>query len=712
MGEDSFTKWFNAEKTASVPKRTTDTQTQGVDQFVAISEDSLNSILEQRFSRDLKQGKDKRLRSFDHAIPNTGRIEGGEMAAPRIQMFVADEPTSVYFWVTFFKGKFIITTDDGPVSHSIKDFAIAFKTDFSLVKLTTVPEEIKNKITLLKPGQYSASQLILGLSAGKAAAIDWTISKTPGLPTDATTQIDFQEKFQIFMNMYLHWIATANVSVLGYAIKVEDPSTLAGYIAPTFPPTKVQCRTQKYEAKDDTFKSNVPDRAGLDALVFAEMCGESSAFPDPLPPTTKAPTGNWIVPDVSASMCLSNRVFFYGYLVEKLKSLSTQCYELTNDVYHWLHDDNHKTTGNTWSMSTDSTRPQPSAWTHTNTGAEWKAQLNNPGSNNLLNFNSEKLESNYHCSVTWNQGSGKVDISSEVVYHRHVTRTMTVSNGMGGVSTSVTTENESAVIKWTGNITLGTISNGVMEASVSINQPTVEYSKGGQVAGITFTPDKLVVGKDVIEQGVKPDTLKADLQKVFNGQSKFVFPGGGDFDMKSAIFNSHGDLLVELTYVTKDIAIEDDFKLVIESSDAALQGKWLKLWGSQDGSPLCFAENEAAATKFQISNGDLIVDQNGLPAGQHLVQVSELTKSSVAQDLKFISANAFKTDFEDKKLKSINWSTTGSKVTFMIDKSEFKYNGFVVWKDSFVIVDGRVQLFTGNFQSPGSFKPFRLNAVY
>ncbi|KAH7240280.1 uncharacterized protein BKA55DRAFT_577254 [Fusarium redolens] len=43
------------------------------------------------------------------------------------------------------------------------------------------------------------------------------------------------------------------------------------------------------------------------------------------------------------------------------------------------------------------------------------------------------------------------------------------------------------------------------------------------------------------------DTAK-QLSDALNGQGRFVFPGGGTFDIKDPIFSNNGDVLIGLSY--------------------------------------------------------------------------------------------------------------------------------------------------------------------
>ena len=44
------------------------------------------------------------------------------------------------------------------------------------------------------------------------------------------------------------------------------------------------------------------------------------------------------------------------------------------------------------------------------------------------------------------------------------------------------------------------------------------------------------------------NAVQQNLENELNGQGRFIFPGGGSFEMKDPIFGNAGDLLIALTY--------------------------------------------------------------------------------------------------------------------------------------------------------------------
>lgn len=61
--------------------------------------------------------------------------------------------------------------------------------------------------------------------------------------------------------------------------------------------------------------------------------------------------------------------------------------------------------------------------------------------------------------------------------------------------------------------------------------------------------------KTVVQQQISNTMgIERQLQDALNGQGRFVFPGGGTFDMKDPLFNRAGDLMIGLTYKKGDAA--------------------------------------------------------------------------------------------------------------------------------------------------------------
>lgn len=709
---------LKAETAIAATKRSSETKIQGLDQIIAISEDSINSVLNHRFSQQFTKVKDVRLREFKHAIPDYGNITA-VLSAPRVRLSVPEAPESVLFFLNFASGSFDYWSGFGPKAklhtQSVTGWSVAFKTGFGLAKLASIPKDIADKISLLNAGSYSVSQLLLGFSAARAAELDWDVSICPGLDENQSLKFAAQNVFKTHMDMYMKYLSAGPYSVLGYAIKVEPeakalasgdkPTEQSGSPAPSFPPTKVRVRTQDYMPTTDDFKTRFPQRAGLDAIIFEEMC-ESREFPEV--PYDPVKAGNWAVDKTGITLAMSKRIFIERFMLDKCAQLNMQCIDLANNAFYWVRGyKGFKMTGNDWHLTQDA-KPATAPWTITEDCATYKWQARNWVDHNSF-FGGQwrdHLTTDFDNRLTWSAGSDTIKLSVSIKQERDE------HNGghgeMGGeLNTSWIT-----TIQWETTIQLTTIKGGRLEVVVSNAEPTVKaiYSST-QLAWDWSGKEKQDyenTAKEAMQQGFRLTNYQDDLQKALNGQSSFVFPGAGDFELKNAIFNTEGDLLIELSYMSKTIAIDDDFHLQVSApKHPEIHGHWLKVVSSdQDDSTVILVEKHSEATLLQLDGGDLAIDVSGFPEGSRSITCQPSASKDVVRPLRFVTPDTFE---QQKGTGKIEFSITGSSFAFALD------SGFDTWYSTFCTPDALgkdVQLFTGDSDEAMGYPVFSLQAVY
>jgi hypothetical protein len=713
-------KVFDAEAAAASPKRYSDTNIQTLHQVIAISEDSLNSILSTRFDISLKRKKDKRLRDYHHAIPDNGEMIA-TLEVPRIQMSVPEAPESVYFFLNFKEGFFEYWTGTGPRAEKKKQnvtgWSVAFKTSFSLAKLATVPTDIVKKITILNPGSYSASQILLSFSAAATAELVWTASKCPGMTENSSLKVKSQNMFEEYMKTYVRHLATGPYSVLGYAIKVEDKSELNKLAAPSFPATKVKCSTQDYRPQTDDFKNQFPQRGGLDALIFEEMTGDSD-FPDL--PYYPSKAGNWIVGGVSASLTMSKKIFWESYLLEKLKYLNMQCITVANDSWYWVRQwKDFKMTGNDWILDKES-KPTAAPWTSGETSATFNWTTKNENKNN--SFFGGQWRDNWYTTISnsmqWNEARSTVDISVSISQNRDKW-----NGGQRGGMDSLS--GGKTKISWKMTVDLSTIKDGELDVSVSTTKPELSYvydstqQAWNWLFGDTGKSSYEKAAEDTMTQGINTTSIEAELKTALTGQSKFVFPGAGDFSMKDAKFNKRGDLLINLSFMTKEIAIDEHFHLQVSSTDDTLKNQWVKVESDNDNSALKLVGTQQEASLFQVDNGNLVVDQAGAPSGSVAITRTLDPANERTVDFVFMTQatnDSMKPgesddDFAARRIaEKVEVSRTGDSFSYSVEKGKWRDNKF--WMATYALdaeTKSKVQLYVGD---PADSDPYALFELY
>ncbi|KAF5026752.1 hypothetical protein F66182_1171 [Fusarium sp. NRRL 66182] len=662
---------------------------------------SINGLLTARFDSQLKRRKDKRLREFSHALPEYGSITA-TLSAPHVQLAVPSFPESVYFFLNFASGSFQYWTGFGPSAkqktQDVTGWSVGFKTSIGLSQLATVPKSIADQISLYKPDGYSASQLLMGLSAAAVAELAWHVSKCPGLEDNLDLKFASQNIFKQYMNIYLNWLSTSSYSVLGYAIHVTDSSS-ANLPIPSFSPVATKCQIQTYSPLTGEFSNSFPTGGGLDMIIF-----EGMSAPGVFPSTPYDPTlaGNWVVGGIDASLAISKAIFWDQYLLNKLSELNLKALAMANDSYYWVYETNSsKLSGNAWYI-TDGSMPTSAPWVSNSTGAtfDWSGSRHE-GENSFFGGQwSKDTTTTISNGLTWAAGASTATITVDIKQnHKHWT------GGHGGGTDTIT--GGDTHIAWSLTITLSTIKLGELSVAIDYSTPTLEYKYsstqdfwdwgGAQKASYENA------ATTALKSGVDISSIKQDLTDALNNQAKFVFPGAGDFFMKNPTYNQQGDLLVNLSYIQKEIAIDDVFHLQVAPGAGSLGGKWLKVDGSVDGSPLVMVDTQAEATAFQVDNGNLVIDQDHLPTGLR-AETAPTAETDKVQSLAFVTAGTF--DRLDYK-QQLQCSVTGSNFAYSLDQAANWISNFALDTET----EKHVCLFKGDTDDAAPFSVFQVQAI-
>ena len=140
-------------------------------------------------------------------------------------------------------------------------------------------------------------------------------------------------------------------------------------------------------------------------------------------------------------------------------------------------------------------------------------------------------------------------LESKIVMNKHESNSIRDHNNVLDIDAKVT---------YAMTLTLNTIVTGGLEVVVTQDMPQCECTFSA--TEYAWTPslnerfgEKLKAG---MQASISYDDLQKGLTAALNGQSQFVFPGGGVFEMKNPVFSKGGDLLVELAYVSKPFEVD------------------------------------------------------------------------------------------------------------------------------------------------------------
>lgn len=385
-----------------------------------------------------------------------------------------------------------------------------------------------------------------------------------GLETDPEALLELKNDIGLFINQWLTQLRNAGAgqshNILGYTVKVDvkdDPSQdqlkkkIGNMESLSSPPTSVQF--QKIANKLDE-KSVGKPADPYNAFLFTEMTKRRA-----LPQQDLQWSGNWFYGTIGATMNISSSIFlreFVGTLVEPLHKTCTSFAEPlakrqtwdadvriarvrqeTEFLSEWTHGNWLPTSANQWQL--DSTAQK------SHNDIPWVDM----GKNFVVQVNVDAKMTSW---LTPHPATGKFDIQQRIMI---VTKWMNHSIQYTFDATST--------FHWKYTVTLATISTGTSTSSIvySIDKPNLTSmitEKGILIRGIgsNQTEQESVKWKNYEEllKGTIKDRMTNStdftnkINEGLNGQTRFIFPGNGTFDMSDPVFSQAGDLLLGLVY--------------------------------------------------------------------------------------------------------------------------------------------------------------------
>jgi hypothetical protein len=555
-----------------------DVTLQGYHQVVAISQASINATLKYHFEND------KRLLQFKYQDKEAEDAWGtkmvGVLSAPTVRLL--DRPGGLdeaVFFVNFESGKFSKFVR-GLKEYDMAKWSIAFTVSFSKKDMGHVPEDIKGDVE--NPGSYSATQLLIDFGTADLSSFSWKYSRMPPFRTDDDTNNEEIGSIDIAMQAYIKNCLGSEGphNVLGYALKVKE-----GIDPPaTFTPKLVRLQIVDSKPVDGVILSEQALQ-NRNAFCFTEMTGKKDevvAFPD----ADLQWSGNWFYGSVHGTFVLTRSLFLEKFIVPKLAIYNEKIMDLANETWHRTTDP--ECTNFPWALSKDG-RPGPEKlqWTvipRDNKGNSTLSDvLSKFGFPNFLDRPTGRIAAGFSWSERWDRNKGKLDFkwAQSQVYNvlswnpgcgwLTIETSMTlidsreevdILNSMLSQRPSIDKSTSSVEILLTTNIILSNIEDGKLKVIVETAPPIVKANVSswtGDALKRLFNGDPAKRNADLasrvrekvrsVFQGVE---IREKVQNELNSTEKFVFPGGGTFKMKDAIFNNAGDLAVALTYILKN----------------------------------------------------------------------------------------------------------------------------------------------------------------
>lgn len=547
---------------------------QGYDQVIALSQTNINQTLKRYFKIDEAAMADFRAVLGDESDPDYSLI--GTIEPPTIELIDADKADQAIYTIKFRRGSKYTYWGPDPSNkrgaprkfeQSAEGWTLAFFVNFGLQKCERMPDEIKT--TVMNPGSYSIEQLVIIFGTADLIDFNWTQSRFPGLD-EPTAQLDVKTKMSDFVNKWLMSLKTAapgkSHNVLGYSLKLDVSGNESrkqllekiGNVPASFPPIKVQFQTIANKPSAGA-KGDPADP--YNAFLFTEMCGiPGNTTPRGLPQNDLQWSGNWFYGAVGGSLAMSSTIFlkeFVGKLVEPMhKDYSAFANTLAKRQ--------------TWDAEYRIARVKKDVqflgdWTQ----GEWRAVGNQ--------WMLESTATATHTEIPWQEKGESFTV--QVIMQAKMTSVLKPMPGTGIFHIHQTLQivtkwsnfsnqyafDGTSTFNWTYTVQLASVtSTGELASSVTFRKderPVLTSTitvKGVLIRGIgSNQTEEERKGWDEYE-AILIGTIEGRLPKEvdftgkinqgLNGQSKFIFPGAGTFDISDPVFSNAGDLLLGLVY--------------------------------------------------------------------------------------------------------------------------------------------------------------------
>ncbi|KAF5963692.1 hypothetical protein FCOIX_13749 [Fusarium coicis] len=562
-------------------------QLQGYDQVIALSQGNINETLELHFMRN------ERLQEFKAMFPTYGLK--GKLSSPSVHLIDKENADQAIFYLNFESGTYYYFEqpsgkaefdEDGfplPVGQptrvkvDVSGWSLAFFVDFSFKRMATVPDKIRNAIEL--PGSYSVNQLLIDFGTPEILNIAWDHCNTPGVPE--TQKATCRAEIRMFLGTHLESVLLKenDHNILGYTVKVDAPSdgkTAEQRLkdvsekAPHFPPTSVRLQTINYRP-DGKEVQDGGEGSDHNAFLLTEMTQFRK-----MPNQHLQWSGDWFYGGIGGTLAMSRGIFLDQYLAEKLQPAISGPWRMANHI------------GNTCTEFDDYTlkfqfrgdkewilkRPQDASLNmEQGTGAQLTYH---DVDENFAEWGSDKLEdlrplvakkhywynkAELSCVVEPQVGTGKINITMELKTDTQ----RTVKSNVGSSELQLACK-----IQWSTTIELRAIETDArLLVNVESKKPIIDVDIVKDIAKVDGTGEAAEEWERWIQEAAADrkkwplkeritsriemfehwlGSMAHSLEEALNQQGRFIFPGGGTFDMKDPVFSKEGDLLIGLTF--------------------------------------------------------------------------------------------------------------------------------------------------------------------
>lgn len=532
------------------------------DQIIALTQGNVNESLQYYFDIHPE------ALTFNVSSGRASAIRAsikGTIKSPTVELIDEDGADKALYCLKLEKGsKYTIhepedpDDDDSPMvpkAYDASGWKLAFEVSFGMKDTTNVPDTIKQQIH--KPGDYSVQQLIVIFGTADLLRFDWSKSvitlKTNDAVADART---------VVKTLIDRWLESTKMrddptkhNVLGYAVTTNNPQALEP-AAPSFPPTSVRLQTINHRPNGD--KSQARTDSDFNGFLFTEMCGNRPMV------TTDLPwTGDLFYESIGGTIIIARHIFWNDYIGQQLKpfarTMKMGANELARrfigDRFGWwvISNDENDRYNNDFQQNDGEMRHTYN--TERGFGYEESMMTVRPSSRTEVHTHVFRLNNNSFVFRRWLSLNVTVSTSLEARFLGTI--------GKAEVKLYVTCLSETVFsmrsVEATGKLDID-VENKPDDIKADVQTAhhgpviTILNTLGlnglvGMLEGAMGVDDLKNSLRSSLEGGVRDAAdVGNQLREVFNNQSKFVFPGGGTFDMKDPLFSNDGDLIMGLVY--------------------------------------------------------------------------------------------------------------------------------------------------------------------
>ncbi|KAF5530805.1 hypothetical protein FMEXI_13332 [Fusarium mexicanum] len=562
-------------------------QLQDYDQVIALSQGNINETLALHFMRN------ERLKEFKAMFPTYGLK--GTLSSPSVHFIDKENADQAIFYLNFESGRYYYFEQPGstpqydedgfplPVGQptrvkvDVSDWSLAFFVDFSFKRMATIPDKIRDAIEL--PGSYSVNQLLIDFGTPEILNIAWDHCSIPGVPEAQKATCRAEIRMFLITHLESVLLKENDHNILGYTVKIDAPSDGktpeqrlkdVSEKAPHFPPTSVRLQTINYRPDGKEVQAR-GEQSDHNAFLFTEMTQFRK-----MPSKDLQWSGDWFYNGIGGTLAMSRGIFLDQYLAEKLQPAIAGPWKMANHI------------GNTCTEFSDYIlkfqfrgdeewilkRPQDASL-NLKRGAGVQMTYHDVDENSAQ-WEDDKSESvkyvatkehywynkaELSCVVEPQVGTGKITIATELKTDTQ----RTVKSKVGSSDLQLVCK-----IQWSTTIELRAIeTDAKLLVRVESKKPIVDVDIVKDTAHVDGTgaaaeewekwiqemaedrkkwPLKKRIESYIETYGLRLGSMAHNLEEALNQQGRFIFPGGGTFDMKDPIFSKKGDLLIGLTF--------------------------------------------------------------------------------------------------------------------------------------------------------------------